>query len=202
MRRKLLYWLAATLAGLAGIVSFLTVWPVSLGLGPCMRDWTSPSSWQPRASPLASLTVPVGDGAVRLCYGRPSTRSRQVFGGLVPWGRIWRLGANEPTRLFTAIPLEVAGVPVPAGRWSLYAVPTDSIWEIGVNASTFRWGNDFSPGVMAREVGRGRVVMESIARPVDTLTFHPERAGGDTTYLVMTWARSTIRIPLVPGQAP
>ena len=178
-------------------VTALTFMPVSMGLPPCMKDWTSPSSFRPRASPLVSQRFKIGFGDARLCYGAPSTRGRTVFGDLVPFGKVWRLGANEPTRLYATQAFSIAGVHLPAGRYSLYAVPHEDRWEIAVNTSTFRWGNDFSPGVLEKEVGRGTVPALPTAEFVETLSVVPEPAR-DTVLLVVTWERTRVEIPIVP----
>jgi hypothetical protein len=115
---------------------------------------------QGRKSPLDSLTFQVGGQPVKVCYGRPSSRGRVMLGGKdVPYGKVWRTGANEPTVFFTSIPLNVAGIQVPAGMHSLYTVPGRSEWEIIVNRSTSQWGREdqYTDQVKAQELGRAKV---------------------------------------------
>jgi hypothetical protein len=109
-----------------------------------------------RKSPLDSLTFRVAGQPVKLCYGRPSSRGRTMLGGTVPYGKLWRTGANEPTIFFTPVALTVAGIKVPAGQYSLYTVPGASDWEIIVNRSTRQWGEEsnYTAAVQAQEVGR------------------------------------------------
>ena len=84
-----------------------------------------------RMSPLDSLTFRVAGQEAKICYGRPSSRGRTMIGGsLVPFGKIWRTGANESTLLRTPIALSIAGVTVPAGTYSIYTVPGPTEWEI------------------------------------------------------------------------
>jgi DUF2911 family protein len=72
---------------------------------------------QGRKSPLDSLTFKVGGQPVKVCYGRPSARGRVMLGGKdVPYGKLWRTGANEPTVFFASVPLTVAGISVTPGR--------------------------------------------------------------------------------------
>ncbi len=194
--RRSLFWFLVLVAAAAGALTALYVLPVGVALGPCLKDWTSPSSYQPRASPLASTTLPLGDGAVKVCYGRPSARGRLVFGYLVPWDRLWRFGANEPTRLFTSVPLDVAGLAVPPGRYSLYAVPGPERWEIAVNRSTFHWGLDFSPAVLAKEVGRVTVPSTVTARFVEAFTLRLLAEAPGRAALVAEWERTRVVIPL------
>src|SRR4051812_46212102 len=86
---------------------------------------------QGRKSPLDSLTFTVAKQPVKMCYGRPSLRGRTMIGGAaVPYGKLWRTGANEPTIFYTPVALTVAGVRVPPGAYSLYTVPNAGEWEI------------------------------------------------------------------------
>jgi hypothetical protein len=182
-----------------GVSTGTSLIPPSLWLGPCLRDWTSPSSYQRRASPLASLWAPVGTGEILLCYGRPSMRHRPIYGGLVPFDSLWRTGANEPTRLSTGRAISLAGIPLPPGRYSIYSIPRPGMWEIFVSRSTLHWGNDISPAVRAAEVGHARVPTSSLAVPVETLTVHASPAA-DSLLLSIDWetTRATLSIKAAP----
>ncbi len=169
--------------------------PTWLGLGPCMRDWTSPVSYHERVSPLATLRAPVGSGEILLCYGRPSMRGRRVYGGLVPFDSLWRTGANEPTRLSTSRAITVAGIPLAPGRYSLYSIPASGAWELFVTRSVLHWGNDISPAVRAQEVGHARVTASALATPVETLTVHGEPAD-DSLLLQLDWETTRVTIPI------
>lgn len=202
MLSRVLLVLVTALAGLAGIVTATYFIPVSVMLGPCMKDWTSPNSYSRRASPLASQELHVQGGAIKVCYGRPSARGRTVFGELVPFGRYWRLGANEPTRLFTSVPLEVAGVAIPPGRYSLYALPDRYRWEIAINRSTFHWGTDFSDRVLARDVGRAEVFSQPVPEPVDTLTLTLRHTIGlSQPVLTIEWEQTRVEVQMVVRKA-
>src|SRR5690554_1235889 len=102
-----------------------------------------------RQSPYDSVTVQVGGQALRICYGRPSAQGRQIFGGLVPFGTLWRTGANEPTIVHLPFTAEIAGLRVPPGSYSLYTVPQEGDWELIINRSTSQWGH---PGSYTDEV--------------------------------------------------
>ena len=97
------------------IVSGVALVPTTVALGPCLPDFTS-TFWEERASPLATTTFDAGTATVRVCYGQPSSREREVFGGLVPYRQLWRTGANEPTRIYTNRAIELAGVPLKPAR--------------------------------------------------------------------------------------
>ncbi|MGH7519350.1 MAG: DUF2911 domain-containing protein [Gemmatimonadales bacterium] len=152
-----------------------------------------------RKSPLDSLSFSVGGKTVKVCYGRPSLRGRQMLGGeAVPFGKVWRTGANEPTMIHATGPLTVAGLKVPAGTYSLYTVPGKSEWEIVVNRSTTQWGEEsnYTDEVRKQELGRAKVKPESIAAPVETFTIRAEPPSGETKALVLEWEKTRVRIPV------
>lgn len=202
--RWLLLTLLAFVVMIAGAVVAIEFMPVSMALGPCLKDWTSPVSYRSRLSPLAALRFGVGEGEVEICYGRPSAHGRTIFGRLVPYGELWRTGANEPTRLFTTVPLSVAGIDIPPGRYSVYTVPGPTDWVVAVNRSRFHWGLDFSAKVLAQEVGRSSVPADSTASFVETLTLRvePEGGGGQVVGLVLEWERTRVVIPIRAGSRP
>jgi hypothetical protein len=201
MGRKALWALSVLLAVLVGtvVVTGVSVLPASLVLGPCLKDLTSPVSYRARLSPLGSVDLRVGSRVVRLCYGRPAMRGRTVFGGLVPWESLWRMGANEPTRLYTGHAVTLAGLPLPAGRYSLYAIPHADHWEVFVSRSTLHWGNQISATVRGQEVGRVSLPVERLTVPVETLTVHADSAGGSAAFR-LEWEATRILLPL--GESP
>lgn len=201
MSRRTLLAIAGLIALLAGTcaVSGTAFVPVQLALGPCLKDWTSPSSYKPRVSPLATVRAPVGDGALELCYSRPIARGRRVFGGLVPYGTPWRLGANEPTRLYLDRAVLLGDVRLEPGRYSLYVTPDSAHWQFHVSRSVLHWGNDISAAVQAREVGRVTVPVAPLAQPVDSFTIRPEPGPGDGLRLVFEWEQTAAALELHPA---
>lgn len=150
-----------------------------------------------RKSPLDSLTFTVGKQPVKVCYGRPSSNGRVMLGGEnVPYGKLWRTGANEPTIFFASLPLTVAGVQVAPGMYSLYTVPGPKEWEVIVNRSVSQWGREdqYTDSVKAQEVGRAKVKSETTSAPVETFTIRAEPAGSDAA-LVLEWEKTRVKIP-------
>ncbi len=93
----------------------------------------------PIASPRDSLTARIGDATVVIDYGRPSKRGRKIWGALVPFDTVWRLGANFPTQLRTNHDLVIGGVTVPSGSYSLWLVPSAQRSFLLVNSQTSGW---------------------------------------------------------------
>ena len=158
---------------------------------------------QGRKSPLDSLTFMIAKQPVKVCYGRPSSRGRTMLGGThVPFGKLWRTGANEPTIFYTPIPLHVAGLAVPPGVYSLYTVPGPREWEVIVNRSTSQWGEEsnYTDKVKAQEIGRVKVKSEALNGPVETFTIRAEPQGDEAASLVLDWEKTRVRIPVQAGK--
>jgi Protein of unknown function (DUF2911) len=151
-----------------------------------------------RKSPLDSLTFKVGNQPLKVCYGRPSSRGRVMLGGKdIPYGKLWRTGANEPTIFFTPIPLKVAGIAVPPGTYSLYTVPGRTEWEVIVNRSISQWGEEgnYTAQVKAQELSRAKVKSESVTSPIETFTIRAEPDGSNAN-LVLEWEKTRVKIPV------
>jgi hypothetical protein len=158
------------------------------------------------------LPFTVSDRPALLCYGRPAVGGRRIFGGLVPFGALWRTGADEPTTLHLPFAASVAGLQVPRGRYSLYTVPEESgagSWQLVLNRSTRQSGrtrdevgrrgnhfpNAYTAAVRSTEVGRVPVDTESID-PVERLTARVVPGERSAALLLIEWERVRIRVPI------
>lgn len=149
-----------------------------------------------RASALDSTSVAIAGAAVTVCYSRPAARGREVMGGLVPWGQPWRLGANEATTIHVPFAAEIAGVAVEPGAYSLYAIPSDTSWEVVVNRGVQRWGIPINAAVRAQDVGSGIARVERLPEPVETLTLRFGPVSGNAADLIIEWERARVRVPV------
>lgn len=201
-------WAGAVIVLAALSPMILTAMPASPGaalLLPCSRNWTRLTTFMLRASPMTSLTFQVGESTVKVCYSRPAARGRKMLGGKnVPFGQLWRTGANEPTTIITPVPLLVAGVLVPPGRAALYTVPGPETWEIILNRSTSQWGHEsqYSEAVRAQELGRAILQSESVTPAVERFTISADPGAADAgvgTDLVLIWEGTRVRIPVTSG---
>lgn len=176
--------------------------PAQAGLA-CITMNTKNLPLATRKSPLDSLSFKVGAAEVKLCYGRPSARGRTMIGGAnVPFGKLWRTGANEPTMIHTTGPIVIAGVAVPAGSYSIYSVPGEKSWEIIVNRSITQWGEEhgYTDAVKAQEVAHGTVQSSALPKPVETMTFHTESGAGGAVNLLLEWESTRVTIPITAGK--
>jgi hypothetical protein len=169
---------------------------------PCPRNWAWLPAWLPRKSPLDAVEIALEDVHAKLCYGRPSLAGRRMLGGdAVPYGQLWRLGANEPTTLHLDRPARLAGLVLLPGSYSLYAIPEPDAWRFVVNRSTRQWGleSEYTPEIAAREVGRVAARVEPLPAPVETLTVRAVPTVLGALELVFEWETARVRLPLVGG---
>jgi hypothetical protein len=161
----------------------------------------SPSTGMPlqgRASPYDSVTFAIGNQQAKICYGRPLAQGRPVFGGLVPFGQLWRTGANEPTILHLPFTAEIAGMHVPPGSYSIYTVPQQDSWSLVLNRSTSQWGHpsSYTAAIEAQELGRATIQTERLDQHVEQFTIRAEPAGTGRADLLLEWERTRARIPV------
>jgi len=153
-----------------------------------------------RSSPYDSVATSVGAATVKICYGRPSARGRTMIGGeAVPFGRLWRTGANEPTILHTTETIRVGGVVLPEGSYSIYTIPGDETWDVFFSRSTGHWGLAIDEAVRDQEVGSAQVARERPDEHVETFTIDFRTADDGSTHLVMEWEEFLIRLPVEAG---
>ena len=93
-----------------------------------------------RPSPPATATGTVNGAAITIDYSSPGVKGRKIWGGLVPYVKVWRAGANEATLFTTSKDILVEGKKLPAGKYSLYAIPGEKDWVIIFNSKTGQWG--------------------------------------------------------------
>lgn len=150
-------------------------------------------------SPQDSVSVTVGGSIVKICYSRPSARGRTMIGGeAVPYGSVWRTGANEATMIHTTGHLMIAGQHLDAGTYALYTVPGEREWEVILNRSYLQWGHEstYSDSVRAQEVGRSRVPVTRTSAPVEQFTIRTEPAANGNANIILEWENSRVVIPV------
>lgn len=145
-----------------------------------------------RASPLAHARAAIGGHEIEVQYGRPSMRGRAIFGGIVPYGEVWRTGANEATHLRTPVGLRFGEQGIPAGEYTLYSIPREDAWTLIVNAQTGQWGTAYDP---ERDVARLPMRVETLSEPVETFTIEIVEGPESDGVLRMEWERTRASLP-------
>lgn len=118
-----------------------------------------------RPSPPQTATGKVGAATVKIDYSSPAVKGRKIFGELVPYGKVWRAGANEATIFETDKDLTVEGKKLPAGKYSLYAIPNENEWSFIFNSETGQWG-----------IKRGGETSKDASKDVLTVTAKPKKS--------------------------
>jgi hypothetical protein len=143
-----------------------------------------------RPSPPASAECKFSDGkTIKVDYSSPRAKGRKIFGAasdkaLVPFGEIWRTGANEATTFVTGANVTVGGKDVPAGSYTIFTIPTADAWTLIINKKTGEWGIPYK--YEADELARVDMQVSKPAAPVENFTIAFGQAGGKCT-LSMEW---------------
>jgi Protein of unknown function (DUF2911) len=145
-------------------------------------------------SPPDSVRGRVAAASIAVRYSRPSARGRVVFGGVVPWNQVWRTGANEATLFETSTELVVARTPVPAGKYSLWTIPSPTGWTLILNRNTGQWGTDYDPKY---DVARLPMQVDALPHPVEQFTIAIEPRGPGAL-LTLEWATTRASVSLAP----
>lgn len=142
-------------------------------------------------SPRDTVRFAAGGAHLLVDYGRPSMRGRAIFGALVPFGEVWRTGANAATQFATDRELELGGSRVPAGTYTLWTIPDSSGWTLIVNAQTGQWGTEYHAD---RDVVRVPMRVTTLRGGVErfTMSIVPGPRGG---LLRMAWDHTRASVP-------
>ncbi len=152
----------------------------------------------PRKSPGRKDEFTNGDLSIKVAYSQPSKRGRLIFGeakdgALQPYGKYWRVGANEATQITFSRDVDFSGKAVKAGSYHLYAVPGATTWIVALSGDTSYWGAqepDYSKDVVRVEVPAG-----TNSTPVEKFLISFS-ASGPVTYMDLAWDTALIRIEI------
>lgn len=125
-------------------------------------------------SPPAKTETSIDGNRIAIQYSAPSMRGRKIMGGLVPFDKVWRTGANAATTLVTETDLRIGDLQVPRGTYTLYTVPTAKAWTLIINRQTGQWGTQYDA---TQDLGRVPMTMTSIPEPLETFAISLDSAG-------------------------
>lgn len=164
---------------------------------PAFAQQTAPAAPQltlPRPSPSAMLKQTVGSTDITITYSRPGVKGRQIFGALVPYGQVWRTGANEATTIAFSDDVTIDGKPLAAGTYSLHTIPGKNEWTLAFNKVAKQWGS-FNYDAAQDAL---RVNAKAEASPfTEWLTFDVPKMTTDTATVVIRWEK--VAVPFVIG---
>lgn len=154
----------------------------------------------PQPSPTVKLREAFSTSFVELNYSRPSLKGRVAFGGLVPYGQVWRLGANTVTKIRFGEAVQLAGQAVPAGTYALLAIPGKANWTFILNRDTAQWGAyAYQPSL---DVARFPAQATKLAAPQETMRLSLENVRPAAADLTLAWARTQVALPLTANPDP
>jgi Protein of unknown function (DUF2911) len=147
----------------------------------------------PQPSPTSTLKQHVGLTDIEIVYSRPSAKGRPVFGGLVPYGKVWRTGANASTTIYFSTPVKLNGTDIPAGKYSLFTIPGESEWTVIINKDTK--SSPFAYNA-SNDVARITVRAGELAEQVETFSILIDAIRDDSAIIDLVWEHTVVQIPL------
>jgi hypothetical protein len=136
----------------------------------------------------------IGAASFTVDYGRPLARGRTLLGGVIPYDRVWRTGANAATQLTTTVPITLGTLEVPAGTYTLWTVPRASGVELVVNRQSGQWGTSYD---RSRDLGRTPLATDATSAPVEAFTISIEPTDARRGTLAMAWGPFRWTAPIV-----
>ena len=185
--KKFLKWLLIIVAGGYLLLAFV-IWPY------VMKPNTK------KHSPEQTITQTMGDTELEIYYNRPYKKGRNIFGGLVPYGKVWRTGANEPTTFETSTDITVAGQPLAAGKYTLWTIPNENSWEIIFNNKMYDWGvtftsgGDKTPRKPEEDALQVTVPVQKLGSTMEQFTISIDQTDGH--FLTLAWDDTKVSVPI------
>lgn len=162
-------------------------------LAVCAFTFSANAQELPEASPYAEVKQRIGLTDVTVEYSRPGVKGREIYGGLLPYGKVWRTGANAPTQLVTSTEVTINGETLPAGRYSIFTVPNEGEWKFMINSNAKASEGQYNEDEDLISI---MVEPETLDKEVESLTFWFANVKNDQADLMMAWDNKSISIPI------
>jgi hypothetical protein len=150
-----------------------------------------PQDKSKRPSPPGTAEVTLKNKKVTIDYSRPSLKGRKVGQELAPYGEVWRTGANEATALNTEIDLNIGGVKVPAGKYTLYTLPSEGTWKLIINKQTGQWGTKYDE---SQDLARVDMKKTALPQSVEQFTISFDKKSENTANLNLDWGNTRVSV--------
>lgn len=148
----------------------------------------------PAPSPAATLKQRVGLTDIEISYSRPSARGRPIFGGLVPYGTVWRTGANFATKITFSTPVKLNGTPVAAGTYELFTIPNRNEWTVIIHKDSSDWGAYRYDA--KNDVARFNTTPIALPKAVETFTIGLNDLRDESATLYLAWENTRVPVKL------
>lgn len=149
---------------------------------------------KPRPSPTAIVTMKYEDTYVKITYCQPHMKGRSIFGNLVPFGKVWRTGANEATEITLTEDIKIGGNLLLAGTYSIFTIPEENSWTIILNSGLGQWGDyTYNEDLDVLRIAANVTKLEGKIWEAFTMAFEQNNDKAD---LVMMWDNVKINVPI------
>ena len=151
----------------------------------------TPEDKSKRPSPPATAEVTLKNKKITIDYSRPSLKGRKVGQELALYGKVWRTGANEATALTTEIDLNIGGAKVPAGKYTLYTLPSEGTWKLIINKQTGQWGTKYDE---SQDLARVDMKKTALPQSVEQFTISFDKKNENTADLNLDWENTRVSV--------
>lgn len=146
----------------------------------------------PRPSPMGKISQDVGLMTVNIEYYRPGVKDRKIYGDLVPFGEMWRTGANASTKIELSDDVKLNGNELKAGKYALYMIPGESEWEVVLHTNLSYWGTGGDDYKVEEDALRFKVKPLRLKEPVETMTINISNVKTDQAHFNLDWENTRI----------
>jgi Protein of unknown function (DUF2911) len=148
----------------------------------------------PQPSPTSKITQTVGLTEIALEYSRPSAKGRKVFGGLVPFGELWRTGANAATKVTFSENVKIGGTEIPKGSYAIYTIPNEKEWDVIIHKNTTHWGlDDYN---QSEDAVRFKAKPVMLNNTVETFTMQIDNLKNNSCDISIAWENTLLAFPV------
>jgi hypothetical protein len=148
----------------------------------------------PAASPACTLKQHVGLTDIEIVYYRPGVKGRPIFDGLVPYGQVWRTGANNATKITFSTPVKLNGAEIPAGTYALFTIPGETEWTIIINKGAAQWGafqyNE------TNDLVRVKATPVKLSQSIETFTIEFTDIRDESATLNLLWEKTLVPVKI------
>jgi hypothetical protein len=142
-------------------------------------------------SPRDSVELVINGSRILVDYGRPSMRGRKIMGSVVPFGTVWRTGANAATRFVTDADLVVGITKIPKGSYTLYSLPSSKQWHLIISKQTGQWGTVYNEKL---DLARVPLKKRTLKQPIEKFTISLERVKDKSGVIKLSWEKTQLSI--------
>jgi tetratricopeptide (TPR) repeat protein len=148
----------------------------------------------PNPSPVQTIKQNFGTSAIEINYSRPGAKGRKIIGHNEPYGKVWRTGANAPTKVRFFSPVEIKGNKIDSGTYVIYTIPTEKDWTVIINKGVKNWGSDQYK--QEDDVARVSITPERKRKAIETFTIQVDNVKPESCEISIAWEDWMISIPV------